>query len=100
MRFTCCSSTSTCAKSVFTVRSSARFCVTAYLTSTPASASQSFSTGGATTRSVLMRDVTNGFTSRFNPGGGASIPTRSPYIDTRNTAFGPDPATWIGTAVR
>ena len=31
---------------------------------------------------------------------GASIPTRSPYIDTRNTAFGPDPATWIGTAVR
>ncbi len=37
VRFTCCSSTSTCAKSVLTVKSAVRFWVTPYFRSTPIS---------------------------------------------------------------
>ena len=53
VRFTCCSSTSTCAKSVLTVRSAVRFWVMPYFTSPPTLKSPSLLTGGDAVRSVL-----------------------------------------------
>ena len=49
VRFTCCSSTSTCAKSVLIVRSAVRFCVTPYFTSTPTRARAVVATTAAST---------------------------------------------------
>ena len=75
VRLICCSSASTCAKSVLTVRSATSPWVTAYFTSRPASASGSFDNRGVTPRSVVRLEIPYSLTSRFAPPRGASIPT-------------------------
>ena len=58
VRLICCSSTSTCAKSVFQVKSAVRFSVSPYLTSPPACPAPSFETGGTAVRSVASEPIT------------------------------------------
>jgi hypothetical protein len=57
VRLTCCSSISTCAKSVFTVRSAAKPVVTAYFASKPTSAFFLLSNGCAAARSVVSDEI-------------------------------------------
>ena len=57
VRLICCSSTSTCAKSVLKVKSAVRFSVRPYFTSTPPFPSPSFEIGGTTVRSVLSEPI-------------------------------------------
>jgi len=58
VRLTRCSSASTWAKSVLTVRSVVRFCVKPYFTSMPASGSTSLFTAGRLRWSVVTLDIT------------------------------------------
>ncbi len=83
VRFTCCSSASTCAKSVLMVTSAVRFCVTPYLTSSPISPSQEFDTGGEARGALVSSEMAYGLTSRFLDPGGASIPTSGARSDGR-----------------
>ena len=53
VRLICCSSASTWAKSVLTVKSAVRFCVMPYLTSMPASAPRAFEMGVAAVASLV-----------------------------------------------
>jgi hypothetical protein len=75
VRLTCCSSASTCAKSVLIVRSATSPCVTAYFTSRPASASGWFERRGVDTLSVVTLEIAYGLKSIVSPARGASIPT-------------------------
>ena len=74
VRFTCCSSTSTCAKSVLTVRSAVKPVVIPYLRSKPASDFRRLSNGVAETRSVVSDEIAYGLTSRLSERAGASSP--------------------------
>src|SRR5205085_4083272 len=76
VRFTCCSSASTCAKSVLYVRSAVMFCVMLYFASTPKSPLGSLASFGTALLSVVTSPFRYGFTSRLCEGGGASTPTR------------------------
>ena len=57
VRFTCCSSTSTCAKSVLSVKSAVRFCVTPYFASTPSARRVVRRRGGVAVLSVASREM-------------------------------------------
>ena len=98
VRFTCCSSTSTWAKSVFQVRSAVRFWVMPYFTSRPPSPSRELTVGVDAARLVLMPPMPYGLISRLALPLGASSPTRVPASETRKMPPGPDPAE-IGSAV-
>ena len=65
------------------------------MTSTPASASQSFSTGGVTADRCGCGSHKRLHFEVQARRGASFRPDRN--IETRNTAFGPDPATWIST---
>ena len=82
VRFTCCSSTSTWAKSVLTVRSAVKFWVRPYLKSPPTRPSKSRSDGGTTVRSVERPLRAYGFSSMVRLPTGASRPVRVPADDT------------------
>jgi hypothetical protein len=103
VRFTCCSSASTWAKSVLTVKSANRLSLTPSFTSSPASACVSLETTGFASRSVSTLEIPYGLTSSVRPTAGASSPTRTPQRETRITAlapFDPPPVTERGTLVR
>ena len=75
VRFTCCSSTSTCAKSVFTVRSAVRFWVSPYLMSPPTRPSASLGdrrphgrVGGDAPEDVGLQLDDAGALGRLQPG--------------------------------
>ncbi len=76
VRLTCCWSASTCAKSVLTVRSAVRFCVTPYFRSMPASAVRSSrSAGVAPFRAPVAVAIAYGLISRFLDPAGTVRPT-------------------------
>jgi hypothetical protein len=83
VRFTCCSSTSTCAKSVLYVASRVRLLVIPYFTSTPTSPSRSFDVGDAATRSVRSPPIAYGFTSTLRLLPGTSTPWSVAAWETR-----------------
>ncbi len=74
VRLTCCSSTSTCAKSVFNVTSAVRFAVSPYFVSSPNWRSGSLITAGVRILSVVTRPMPYGLSSRFLLAGGRSRP--------------------------
>ena len=80
VRFTCCSSASTCEKSVFTVASSVSPVVSPYFRSSPASASRS----DGVMPTVLALADTNGLMRRFRPGFNWRRPSIDPASDTRS----------------
>src|SRR5262245_50654120 len=89
VRLICCSSTSTCAKSVLYVRSAVRLAVTPYFASTPASASRSPFTAGVARRSVVSREIPYGLISTFLPAGGRSSPVSVAAAETRKKPGAP-----------
>ncbi len=101
VRLTWRSSTSTCAKSVFQVKSAVRFWVMPYLTSMPTSPLRSLSSTGDAVRSVVTPPMAYGLTSRVRLTGGGSRPTRDPAADTRKMPAAPlPPPAEIGRRVR
>ena len=82
VRFTCCSSTSTCAKSVLTVTSTVKFCVTPYLRSPPIRFVTSFERRGVTVVSVARPDSAYGFSSIIRVPDGTCRPTSVAADDT------------------
>ena len=88
VRFTCCSSASTWAKSVLTVKSATRLSVSPYFTSMPAVPSRSFENGLAPPRSVVRSAMAYGLSSKRRLSSGASIPTIAAASDRlRNGAL-------------
>src|SRR4029079_3294529 len=85
VRFTCCSSISTWAKSVLTVRSSVMLLVRPYFASMPMSLSILFDVGGDATRLVVRFETPYGFSSIMRDGGGASSPTSVAALGSRWT---------------
>ena len=76
VRLICCSSASTWAKSVFTVRSATRLSVTPYFTSSPISPVAILESRGAAVRTPFSSAMAYGFSSRLMPASGTSRPTR------------------------
>ena len=101
VRFTCCSSTSTWAKSVLYVKSAVRFCVTPYLKSSPAFPSAAFSPVGPASKSVKTPPIAYGLISIVRPPCGASRPTSVAASDTRKMPpIAPPRTAEIGSGVR
>ena len=98
VRLTCCSSTSTWAKSVLTVMSAFKLAVTPYLASSPKSRSKSFSTCGVRSLSVVTRPIAYGFSSTRALDAGRSRPTSVAAREIRKMLFDPPPIG--GSAVR
>ena len=97
VRLTCCSSASTCAKSVFTVRSAVRFWVTPYFTSMPPSPPILFEIAGVEDRSLVRSAMAYGLISMLRDPGGASSPVSAAPSETWKW---PRPLSAAGIGVR
>ena len=82
VRLTCCSSTSTCEKSVLTVRSAVRLCVMPNFRSPPMRRVGSLDSTGVTVRSVDTPASPYGFSSTLRPPEGTCRPSRVPADET------------------